>query len=324
MIKRLAVIGSLTGIGHIFSIFALKQIAANTPAESFAQIGRADSLIFFLINTIAFGLQASAIRQIATKESWQAEYKQIQSARLTLSFLLLLGVVLSYRDTTNIVFLLSPVLALSGDYAVYALGTPVIGAIIAFVRVIFPYSVILITSFFYKEWVFESFLVSVAIIYLITDFIIARVLKVPFFIQPSFKQLQLYFNNVPLGMVTIALYFIGLGIVLIVPYFYDAPIIAVTFLGLKMYMVFKGVLRIIHQAFIKEMTDQAFCIEIDRISTQIGLAFFLMPLIFPQAFISTFIGEVQERALFLCHPRWRRVCLFFILQRYNKCLASKN
>lgn len=298
MIKRLAVIAFLTGLGHLFSIFALKQIAANTNAGYFAQIGRADSLIFFLINTIAFGLQGSAIRQIATSENWQGAYKQMQSARFTFSLLLLSGVVLSYRDMTNVVFLLSPFLALSGDYALYALSKPVIGAIIALIRVVFPYSAILITTYFCKELVFESFLFSVAIIYLVTDFAIARILNVTFFVQPSFKQMLLYLENISLGIVTIALYFLGLGIVLIVPYFYTSPVVSVTFLGLKMYMIFKGVLRIIHQAFIKEMTNPAFCTQIDRISTQIGFVFFSMPVIFPQAFISTFIGEEYNKELY--------------------------
>lgn len=291
MIKRLAVIASLTGIGHIFSLFALKQIAANTSPERFAQIGRADSLMFFLINTIAFGLQASAIRKIATLESWQEEYKLVQSARFALSMLLIFGAIIGYQDMINMVFILSPLLALSGDYALYAIGKPVVGSFIALIRVIFPYSILLILTTFYQNLAFEFFLFSLLAIYLITDIIIANILKVPFFITPSFKHIQLYLKNIPLGIVTIALYFIGLGIILIVPYFYDAPVIAVTFLGLKMYMIFKGVLRIIHQAFIKEMVSAEFCIQIDRISTQLGFAFLLMPLIFPRAFVATFIGD---------------------------------
>lgn len=291
MIKRLAVIVSLTGIGHIFSIFSLKEIAANTAPEYFAQIGRADSLMFFLVNTIAFGLQASAIRKIATLENWQAEYKLFQSARLSLGLLMVAGVIFGFRDNTNMVFLLSPFLALSGDYALYAIGKPVIGSVIALIRVVFPYSIILIATYFYQNWVFEAFIFSLAAIYLITDLVIAGILQVPFYIKPSIRHMQLYLKNISLGIVTIALYFIGLGIILIVPYFYDASTIALTFLGLKMYMIFKGVLRIIHQAFIKEMISPAFCIQIDRISTQIGFAFLLMPVIFPEAFISVFIGN---------------------------------
>lgn len=291
MIKRLAAIASLTGIGHVFSIFALKQIAANSSPEYFAQIGRADSLMFFLINTIAFGLQSSAIRKIATLENWQADYKLIQSARFVLSLFLMFGVIFGYRDITYLVFLLSPIFALSGDYALYAIGKPVVGSLISLIRVAFPYSITLLTTYFYQNLTFESFLFSLAATYLVTDLIIARILQAPFLVKPSIKHMKLYLNNIPLGIVTIALYFLGLGIILIVPYFYDAPIITVTFLGLKMYMIFKGVLRIIHQAFIKEMVSPVFCIQIDRISSQIGVAFLLMPVIFPAAFISTFIGD---------------------------------
>lgn len=301
MIKRLALIGFFTGTGHLFSILLLKEIAGKMNPFLFSQIGKADSLLLFLINIIAFGLQSSAMRNIATSKDWQNEYKRIQSARLSLAIIMMAGTVAGLWDKANYIYLITPLLALSGDYALYATGKPVAGAAIALVRVVLPYFFTLIATAFFPFIAFEVFLLSVALTFLLTNYIIANILRSAVFVSPSIKNLHLYLQNLPLGIVTLSLYFLGLGITLIVVKLYDASTSNVVFLGLKVYMIFKGVLRIIHQAFIREMTSVAFCRLVDKISTQFGLVFFFLPLFFPDTFISLFIGKefTSEKYFFI-------------------------
>src|SRR5690349_15966713 len=131
MIKRVALIAILTGIGQLVSIFSIKftyQRISTEQSTSFAQI---DSLLFLLLNLVGLGLQSAAMRNIAVLKDWKTEYEQTQSARLLFSILLLLAAAAAIFKAEYIMFIVAPLLALSGDYALYAIGKPVMGAVVA-------------------------------------------------------------------------------------------------------------------------------------------------------------------------------------------------
>jgi O-antigen/teichoic acid export membrane protein len=292
MLKRLFLIALFTGAGQLFAILILKLVAQKGLSAQLAGLAHVDSLFFFIMNVIAFGLQSVAIRNIALSKEWKTEYINTQSARLTLALLLTSGALLAFNDPVYIIFLLAPFIALSGDYALYSLGHPITGAIIAFVRAVIPYGLMALIIWGNPDNIVLAFIGGIAIAFAVTNFYISRFIGAPVIVMPKWKNLVLYIYSIPLGLVNVSLYFIGIGLLLIVPYFYPESTVAVVFVGLKFYFIYKGILRIIHQAFVKEMMNDDVCLQIDQLSIICGLAFAGTVLIFPEAFITVFFGKV--------------------------------
>ena len=302
MLKRIAIIAFFTGSGQLLSLFVLKYISRHADIAELRSIAEIDSLVFFIMNIVALGLQSAAMRNLAQTSKWQQEYYDTQSARVTLGLILMAGALLYFVNPYYVIFLLAPVLAWSGDYALYGRGHPIAGSIIAFVRLAVPFTSVLLGALYTDlplGWVYA---ISLGVIYFITNAYISYFLRTTYFFKPAFSKLRLYIHSLPLGIVALSLYFIGLGLILIIPYFYDDPtIVAIAFLGLKFYIIYKGVLRIIHQAFLKEMTSESICLQVDQLSILAGLLLFGSTVIFPQSFITLFFGQqyADQKIFFL-------------------------
>lgn len=301
MFNRIVLIAALTGIGQLFSVFTIKYASKILPNEAMSSIAQIDALIILLINFIGLGLQSAAIRNIATATNWVNEFQETQSARFTLSLFLTFGCVFYFIKPEYIIFFISPLLALSGEYALYALGKPVMGAAIACIRAIIPYSLLISASLLKPEFAIHIFFLSWIAVYLFTNWLIKKILNVKVVLKPSFPLLKRYIQTLPLGIINFSFYFLGIGLILIIPYFYPPIIETPVFLGLKFYMVYKGILRIIHQAFFKEMTSSKWCLMIDQLSILIGLVFMSSVLSFPSSFITLFFGKqyLTDRLFFI-------------------------
>ena len=300
MLKRIFTIGLITGTGHLFVVFALKYISQNSSPDQVKAIGQIDSLVLFIMNVIAMGLQPATMRNLALAENWKEEYIKTQSARLTLSFFISTFALLAFIDYYYIVFLIAPLLALSGEYALYGRGYPIKGSIIAFARTFIPFLllIILLHSGIQLSLLYFTGLLAA---YIITNFLISHFLKTSLVSRLSLSSLKMYFNTISLGFVSLSLYFIGLGIILIAQYFYSSPVIATTFLGLKFYIIYKGLLRIFHQAFFREMINEEVCLKIDQLSALAGIVFLGSLIIFPRSFITIFFGKqyLDEQSFFI-------------------------
>ena len=295
MLKRIFIVALLTGTGQIAMVFSLKAITRHLNTQQIAAIAQVDALIILLINTIALGLQSVAMRNIVIQENWKIEYKAVQSARITLGSILFLLGFICFIKWEYCTFFLAPLFALSGDYALYAVGKPITGALFACIRLLVPYIFLLLTAYFYPDHTGYIFLASWGGIYLLSNQLIARSLKVPFLVWPKLNSLKLYFQSLPLGVVSIGFYFIGIGLVLIIPYFYPYAIQVTAFVGLKFYIVYKGILRIIHQAFFKEMIHDEWCLRVDQLSLMVAIIFLSCMIFFPQSFIIFFFGKAYLR-----------------------------
>lgn len=218
MLKRILIIAFFTGAGKVFVVFALKYISHHSSPEQMKAIAQIDSLVLFMMNAIALGLQPAAMRNLALADEWRHEYNAAQSARLTLGIFIATLAILAFADAYYLAFLLAPVLALSGDYALYARGFPVRGAIIVFTRSFVPFLQLILFTSLFPEWLSWIYLVALAFTYVLTNLFITFFLKVPFFFSVQLKSLQLYLGTLPLGFVSLGLYFIGMGVVLIAPY----------------------------------------------------------------------------------------------------------
>jgi hypothetical protein len=134
----------------------------------------------------------------------------------------------------------------------------------------------------------------------VTNKLIANILNVKTFVIPVITNLKLYLQSLPLGIAIVCSNFLGIGLVLIIPYFYPSVIEATAFIGLKFYTIFKGILRIIHQAFFKEMFKEAMCLKVDQISILIALAYVTSFIYFPTSVIDNLLGGqyVDEKLFF--------------------------
>lgn len=291
MLKRIAIVAFFTGSGQLLSIFVLKWVSQYAGPDQLRGIAEIDSLFFFVMSLIGFGLQSAAMRNLAQSHDWKQEYEQTQSARFTLGMLMVAAALLALVNKYYLLFLLSPIVALSGDYALYARGYPVQGSLVAFARLLVPFLAILAGVFLFQAnagWVYA---IALLITYLVTNAAIARFLGTKNFYQFSFKNLHLYVTSFPLGVVTVCMYMLGLGLLLVIPYLYVNPVVAVSFLGLKFYVLYKGVLRIINQAFLREMQSEAVCLQVDQLCMIAGILMAGSVLVFPESFISFFFGK---------------------------------
>lgn len=326
MIKRISIIALLTGTGQLVAIFALKYVSQHGPAEQLKGMGEADSLIQLIINLIGAGLQAVAMRNIALSEHWQQEYKDTQAARLSFSLLLTGLGLLAFIKGNYLLFMISPLLAWSGDYALYALGYPVMGAFISLIRVAIPYSLIVLATWYRSDMLVVVYVVSLAVVYLFTNLFISYYIGAPYFILPRFKKLFLYLNSLYLGIVTIAVYFIGLGLLLVVPYFYSGQVVAVAFVGLKVYVIYKGVLRIVHQAFLKDMVKEGAQLQVDQLSILLGITFAGSAFIFPYSFTTFLFGSkyIGQIGFFQLLALAALIYSFFLSMATNVMLQKKD
>ncbi len=291
MIKRLFVIGILTGIGHIGTIMSLKFIAKNVANKTIAFIGEIDSFSLMVISIIAFGLQLSTTRQLALLNDWKEEYYSTQSARFTLSLFLMFFGFFGFLFTKNFLFFMAPVFALNADYALYGLGKPVMGAKIALLRIIIPAVTLVISSFYFIEHIVLLYSLSLVVAYLFTGILVSKILEVRYFVTPKIKLIKKYLANIRIGLASFSFFFIGIGIVNVMSLFYNDEAIAVSYLALKLYMIYKGVRRIIVQAFFKELISDDIAMKVDLFAMIIGIVFLISLLFFNQVVISLFFDD---------------------------------
>ena len=290
MFKRLFQIAFLTGAAHVFTLVALKFLSKNTSAATLTSIGEIDSIFQLLISILGFGLQLSAVRHIAMEKNWKLFYYQAQRARITLALLLTGVALLAPIYSACWLFIFAPVFALSGDYALYGRGQPVKAALWAFCRTFIPPLLLIVFVFINKTYLSSAYTIGTVAVFGITGFAISRQLQCKYLVSPVLPALKLYLQNISLGITTIVMYILGLGLMFVASFFYNEQVLAVSYLGLKLYVIFKGIMRIINQSFIKEMIYDEMTLRADELSILVGSSFLGASLIFPKSMITIFFG----------------------------------
>jgi hypothetical protein len=294
MLKRLVLVALFTGSAQVTTLLALKYLAGSMDASRLSSLGEIDSLLNLIINLIGLGLLMSSVRNIAISEDWQQEIDKAQAARLTLSLCLIPAAIWSIYNQDYRIFLFAPIFALNADYALYGRSYPVLAAILAFVRVLLPYAAVLIAARLHYSHSVNVFLIASLLVYLGSGLCIAWFLKRPYWKAPSWKSLHLYWKSLGLGIASMSYYFIGLGLIPIAVYFYNDRAIAAAYVGCKVYMIFKGVLRIISQSFIKEMVSPGVQLQVDRLAGFAGFVFLAAVLFYPASFVRLFLSKALE------------------------------
>jgi len=284
MLNRLIKVAVLTGTAHLFTLYSLKFVSSILLAYQLEFIGEVDSITNLIISVIGLGLLMSTVRDIAVSNNWKLDFLKAQQSRFTLSLFLCPVGFLGIYDSIYFIFFFSPIFALNGDYAFYGRSQPVFAAFLALLKVLLPGFALIVSAIYYPKHVFLVFGFSIIISHLICSIITIRKLRTSFFTKPSISSLRSYQKNLQLGIVTLSFYFLGLGLVLISSFFYDTVVIAKAYLIIKIYTVFKGVLRMINQSFIKEMTDDESCFKVDQLAFLSASLFAISLFLFPQTF----------------------------------------
>lgn len=300
MIKRLLLIAVTLGLGQIFIILSLKSISHSLSEKSFSLFGQAESYFQFLIIVIAAGILSDAIRKIALSQDWKTEYLKYQSARFYFSLILLPLFFLLFLNRPFAIFFIAPIIGLSGEYAFYGVGRPVAGAIIALIRIILPYGITVIITQWFPQYYLEAFLIVLFITYFLTGLLIARILKTQYIVKPSFNNFRLYFSSLNLGLVNISIYIQGLGLMILIPLLFPGnfEVISIAFIGLKFYTIFKGIIRTIHQALVREMIKLEECLTVDKLSMMLAFVFLASILLFPNTTVTLLFGDKFLNATF--------------------------
>ena len=291
MIKRLAIIASITGAGHITTLFSLKFIAKHINTSTLAFVGEVDSLSLLIVSVVAFGLQLSATRELAILKDWKNEYYETQSARFSLSLILILFGFTGFFVTKHYLFFIAPIIALNADYALYGRGKPVAGAFVAFLRILIPSMTLIFSAIYFQEQLVLFYCLSIVAAYLTAGLIVSKVLKVNYFVAPKIKSLFKYLHNIRIGIASLALFFVGIGIINVLAYFNSNETIAVAYIALKLYLIFKGVRRVIVKSFFKELQDSNIALKVDFFAIVAGVAFLATVTVFPTALIELLFDE---------------------------------
>lgn len=210
---------------------------------------------------------------------------------MTLSLLFVIGAGVSVFLGYPAYLALAPLLALSADYAMYARGYPVIGALIAFCRTLLPPLITVVASVSFPNYLLDAYLLATVVVYGATNLFISFFLKTRWFYRPAWHSLSMYLKTIPLGVITLCFYFFGLGILLVSQFFFSPEELVPAFLVLKFYLIFKGAVRVVQQAFLPQMKAESVCMRVDKICVMMGLLFAGSVLLYSKTFISLFFGE---------------------------------
>ena len=260
-------------------------------------MGLVDSTILVMAVVISFGIQLSVNRNVATQTTWRSNYRLAQSARIVVGLLIIGFGVISYllqKDITKYIYLAAPLIALNGDYALYGNGKPVHAAMLSFFRVAIPNMGILIASQFVGTNVIYVYMVLAGTGIFIAGMLAAYFNKVKYFFPPRSDFHKVYLKYYKVGLFQVASVLMITGMLTVAKGFYTVAIIGLVYGCLKYFEVFKGGLRILVQAFFKELTIERVNIRIDKVGMIAGGLVSIPFLIYPHTTLSVIYGDAYE------------------------------
>lgn len=288
MLKRIVLIGICTGLAHLLSFFSVSFIVNNNASELFiSKIADVESGIALMLAIMSFGLQQVAARDIVVKKNWKIVLLHTQESRFSMGFFLFLMGSIVYTFTNDayyLVFLLAPLLALNTDYGLYGRGLSLQASFLSLVKVGIP-SIMLICLALKSNFDFKFYIASVVLSWFIVGLASNRLLQSRVFVKPVVTFYKTYLKNSHIGFTDIVLTILNLGILSIAKPFYSETIIANSFIVLKLYVLVKGVQRVVFQAFYKDLIDKSKSFLIDKMGLIIAVVFFSATCLYPEDLI---------------------------------------
>ena len=297
MIKRVFWIALYTGLAQVLSLFTISYVVRNLGEETAGYIGLIDSTILIVATIISFGIQLSVNRNVATQLSWRSTYTLAQSARLSLGILIVVIGSLSFFfswDVTKWIYLVAPLIALNGDYSLYGHGKPIAAARLSLIRVALPNLAVLTGSYFIGPQAIYLYVLFAGIGILNSGLWASKINQVPYIFPPSRKFYKIYFKYARVGLFQLSYAILVTGILLVTKGFYSLAVIGLVFGILKYFEVFKGVLRIIVQAFFRELKKPGTNLRIDKAGILIGGGMLIPAIMFPHVTLDFLYDDVYK------------------------------
>lgn len=294
MLKRVFWVALYTGSAQILSLLAVNVVLRNLGEESSGYMGIVDSYILIMATIISFGIQLSVNRNVAKTRGWRSNYQLAQSSRITLGLILLaFGIMsLSYKwEVSKLILIFAPLVALNGDYTLYGKGQPIIAARLSLVRVALPNLAIIISSYWLGELSIYFYMIFAAIGLLNSGFWAAKINHTNYIYPPRKSFYKFYSKYAKVGIFQLSYALMLTGILAFAKNFYSIAAIGLIYGILKYFEVFKGVLRIVVQAFFRELKHEGINLKIDKASILLGVGAVIPTIIFPTTTLALLYEE---------------------------------
>jgi len=285
MLKRVFWVAIYTGSAQILSLLAVNVVLRNLGEETSGYMGIVDSYVLIMATIISFGIQLSVNRNVAKTKGWRSNYQLAQSSRITLGLVLLaFGIVsLLYKwEVSKLILIFAPLVALNGDYALYGKGQPITAARLSLIRVALPNLAIIISSYWLAELSIYFYIIFAAIGLLNSGLWAARINHTNYIYPPRKSFYKFYSKYAKVGIFQLSYALMVTGILAFAKNFYTIAAIGLIYGILKYFEVFKGILRIIVQAFFRELKHDGVNLKIDKAAILIGMGALIPTVLYPQ------------------------------------------
>ncbi len=297
MIRRIFVVGLYTGTAHLVSIITISYLLRNLGERTLGFIGLVDSTVLIVAGIVSFGIQLSVNRNVALQKNWRSNYHLGQSARFTASLLVVLFGIFSYLfnwDPTKMVYFIAPLIAFNGDYALYGNGKPIHAARLSFFRVLIPYSGLIIVTRYFETDYLPIYVTLIGLGILNSGFFAARINHVSYLFPVDKEFYKFYLKYYKVGLFQISSVLLITGILAVSKGFYTIEVIGLVYGLLKIFEVFKGGLRIIVQAFFKELQHEIVGLKIDKLGILIGVFMIIPTVLYTETTLNLLFADTYE------------------------------
>ncbi|MBD1397606.1 hypothetical protein H9Q13_10545 [Pontibacter sp. JH31] len=294
MFRRIAITGSLTGLAHFLSLFSLGVAVRFLDNDQIGNLAQIDANLLLITAIVSFGLQIATTRDIALSDNWQDKLRSTQSARFTLSLLLVAyGFIEIFitRSTSSLVFLTAPFIALNADYALYGTGKPIIASLLSFVRVLIPGLFLIIISVFFAQYIEIGYLIGATAGLLISGRLVSKSLDTNYLQKINRDFVKKYLLNYKIGLASLSITLLELGQISIARFFYDDLAITNVYMALKLYILYRGAQRLVIQSFYRDINDNTKSISLDNFGIIIGFLFLIISSIYSKTTIYYLYGQ---------------------------------
>lgn len=284
-LKRIITVAFIIGLGHILSVLLVPISNRYLSKDIVANIIVIDSSMMLVISILSFGLALTATRDIATSDSWKSKLFKVKDARFTLSVLLFFIGLFAFYFIDNLPakwlpFIISPIIALNLDFALYGKGQPVKAAISSFIRLSLPLITFLLMSMLSLVTTGVYYVVCISLGIFAAGFYVSRQLAIPYYGTFNFQSLKIYKSVLIIGFVGLLLTFQRLGFISVFSDYIAESEKIVLYGVLKIYFAFIAVRRLFIQTFYTKLIYQNVASKINTVLFLIGLFILFICLMF--------------------------------------------
>lgn len=267
----------LTGLGYATTVLYTYIILSTATAETISRLNKYESIIAIIAGLISLGVVQDTSRNIAKNPAnWKHIYNEAQRIRLFLAIvisLISLAIYAATRDDIYLLGLATLAMALSGEYALYALGRPVSGSVASFFRAI-SFSALIVLAVLFIDTDLNAITITIAcsLSFIICGAIASASLKTNYLTTPKIASIN---TAKTIGTIAIFMFFynnIKPAIILIIPKHLSPEESTYYFEAYKLYFIFFSIRRVLVQTLYKDIITNLYALKYDFIIASVMIA----------------------------------------------------